>query len=261
MNTDLKQNGICLTSSSVLTGGLTETERKVSFAAAPSLEEMLDRIGPLPKKSLFFGQAEDALPVLLDLSNPRPGSILVTGDRGAGKTRLLQVIARFAISTHLSQEIQYGVITSRPREWKDLANTPHCVGIFPMEAKSTVEFLHALALWTCMEKTQRQYVLLMIDGLDALTGLNPSICQEIHTLLAQGPANQTWPIATINPSRAGFAGDWLQHFHTRVFGSTGSGHAWEDAGDGPAELESLSKGMEFSVKKSPGWIKFRIPGS
>ena len=256
MNTDLKQNEICLTSSPspVFRGGLTGTEKQVG----PSLEQMLDEIGPLPKTSLFFGQAEDQLPVLLDLSNPQPGPILIAGDPGAGKTRLLQVMARFIVYRHPPQTTQFGVITSCPQEWNDLADLPHCVGIFPVQARSAVEFIRALALWTRMTRMHRQSVLLMIDGLDQFANLNSSVGHDLETILVHGPANQIWPIATLDPSRSGCGENWLKHFRTRVSGYTASASLPDD--QPLADLEALSKGTEFSLKARFRRIKFRIPG-
>jgi hypothetical protein len=260
MNTDLKQNEICLTSSpsQFLTGGLATSENQVSFRAGPSLEQMLDEIGPLPKTSLFLGQAEDRLPVLLDLSDPRPGPILISGHTGAGKTRLLRTIARFLVYRHTPQMTQYGVITSCSQEWSDLAEAPHCVGIFPAQEKSAAEFVRALALWTRIRRMYRQPVLLLIDGLDEFEELNSAVGQDLETVLVDGPANQIWPIATIDPSRPGSSGNWLKHFRTRVFGYTASASLPGDPPD--ADLEALSRGTEFSLQARSGRIKFSIPG-
>jgi hypothetical protein len=260
MNTSLNQNEICLTSSpsQVFTGGLAPSEKQVSFAGAPSLEQMLDEIGPLPKTSLFLGQAQDRLPVLLDLADPRPGPILISGATGAGKTRLLRTIARFLVYRHGPQATQYGVITSCPLEWNDLAHVPHCVGIFPAQARSAGEFLHALALWTRMRRMHRQPVLLLIDGLDEFAELDSPVGQDLETVLVEGPANQIWPIATIDPGRSGSAGSWLKHFRTRVSGYTASASL---PGDPPlADLEALSRGAEFSLQARSGRIQFSIPG-
>jgi hypothetical protein len=260
MNTDLKQNEICLTSSpsQFFTGGLIGTEKQVASPVGPSLEQMLDEIGPLPKTSLFFGQAQDRLPVLLDLADPRPGAILIAGDPGAGKTHLLRTIARFLVYRHPPQTTQYGVITSCPQEWNNLADVPHCVGIFPVQARSAVEFIRALALWTRMTRMHRQSVLLMIDGLDQFADLNSSAGHDLETLLVHGPANQIWPIATIDPIRSGFAGGWLKYFQTHISGYTTTAGVLDD--EPLADCEALSKGTEFRLQARSGRIKFSIPG-
>jgi hypothetical protein len=254
MNTSLNQNEICLTSSpsQFFTGGLVTSEKQVSFGAVPSLEQMLDEIGPLPKTSLFLGQAQDRLPVLLDLSDPRPGPILISGDTGAGKTRLLRTIARFLVYRHAPETTQYGVITSCPQEWNDLADIPQCVGIFPVQARSAGEFIRALALWTRMRRLHRQPVLLLVDGLEEFAELSSTARQDTETILVDGPANQIWPIVTIDPGRPASGGNWLKHFRTRVSGYTASA--------GLADLEALSRGMEFSLQARSGRIKFSLPG-
>jgi hypothetical protein len=259
MNTELEQNRLSLTSSPVtfFAGGLPDKQTKmVSFPAVLSLEEMLERVNPLPQTSLFFGQAEDERPILLDLTNPRPGPILIAGDPGAGKTRLLRVLARFIVSMRQPREIQYGVITSCPDEWNDLTEFPHCVGIFPMQEKRASTFLQALAMWTDMKTRNHQSFVLMIDGLDEFTALNHAAGHEVHKILVEGPAKRIWPAVTIDPNRYRLAGAWLKYFHTRVFGYTRCASISDDPF---IDFESLAKGIEFSMKTMSRRIKFRIP--
>jgi hypothetical protein len=265
MNTDLKQIKIGLASSPalLLTRGMVdsqEMENAVSFSLSPSLDEVLDQIGPLPKKSLFFGQADDELPVLLDLSNPLPGPVLIAGDPGAGKTNLLRIIARFVVSTHRPQEIQYGVITSCPHEWEDLSDVPHCIGIFPVNEESSVNFTQALALWVSRSKMNGQAVLFMIDGLDQFACQNHAV-DDLHKILLHGPSRQIWPILTINPNQSEDARAWLKYFRTWVFGFTRQVDAIDDSEDRSMNFESLSKGTEFTLKENAHWRKFRIPRS
>lgn len=262
MNTDLKQNEIRLASSP--DGSLTrslivnqELRNEVPFSVLPTLEGVLDQISPLPKKFLLFGQAEDELPVLLDLSNPDPGPILIAGDAGAGKTHLLRLIARFVASTHRPEEIQYGVITACPDEWKGLIHVPHCIGVFSTEEQRSVDYIQALALWIGKSTMNGQAVLLMIDGLEQFAGQNHEIHEELRTILLQGPARQIWPIVTLSPNRLGEAGAWLKYFHTRVFGWARHVDARDD--DRCLKFESLAKGIEFSLKENSRWTKFRVP--
>ena len=257
MNTDK----ICLPSSTRwLTRDLMEPETMQDVdSLVPSLEEVLDQLGPLPKKFLFFGQADDELPVLLDLLNPLPGPVLIAGDAGAGKTNLLRMIARFVVSTHDPEEIQYGVITASPQEWDDLREAPHCVGIFEMETKGALDFMRALAIWLRCQTIHRQAVLLMIDGLETFVFQEESVHAELHEILSHGPARQIWPLATIHPGQCRDAHVWLKYFHTRVLGWTRHRDFIEDVDDHSMRFETLSKGREFARKENSQWIRFRLP--
>jgi hypothetical protein len=231
----------------------------VSMPAIPSLEEMLAQVGRLPKECLFFGYAEDDLPVLLNLRNSAPGPILISGDAGAGKTNLLKVITQFATLRYDADEIQFGVITDRPEEWKDRVEFPHCVGIFSMCEEDTANFIRALEAWTKLRRRHNESVLLLIDNLDAFAHWNGGLIQEMHNLLLHGPEKQIWTIATFNPKQHGCADVWLKYFHTQVFGYTNSLAIPGDTGMPETRINALSKGLEFFLKESTKWIKFRIP--
>lgn len=227
----------------------------VSLPAIPSLEEMLKEIGRLPKNSLFFGYAEDDLPVLLNLQNADPGPILISGDAGAGKTKLLKVITQFVARTYDPHEIQLGVITSHPEEWQDRVDTPHCVGLFSMCEPDTVNFVKALEAWTNLKKRQQESVLLLIDDLNDFAGWNSDLIQEMRNILLRGPSKQIWTFATFNPKEQAYALPWLKYFHARIFGYT----TQNEPGLSETKMETLSKGREFFLKQSAKWIKFHIP--
>src|SRR5690349_5130375 len=79
-------------------------------AGLPSLKSLLAEINSLPQEALYLGQAEDGLPVLLNLFDPTPGPLLVTADQGSGKTTLLKMIARAVDLLHSPSEVQYCII-------------------------------------------------------------------------------------------------------------------------------------------------------
>lgn len=236
-----------------------KTRSITAIPAIPSLAEMLEQVGRLPKECLFFGCTEDDLPVLLDLRNSAPGPILISGDPGAGKTDLLKVIAQFATLKYDADEIQFGVITDRVEEWSERTGFPHCVGIFSMREKGTANFIRALEAWTNLRRRTHESVLLLIDDLDAFAHWNGSLMQEMHNILLQGPEKQIWTIATFNPQQHGCADVWLQYFHTQVFGYTNRLALGGETDITAKNINALSKGLEFFLKESTNWIKFRIP--
>ena len=230
-----------------------KVEEATSLSRIPSLEEVLEEIGPLPKETLFLGQAEDDLPILLDLTNPVPGPLLIVGEADAGKTHLLKVIARFVVSTQSPRAIQYGVITDHPEEWKDEIDAPHCVGLFAMDEEGAVDFIQALAIWSSRKPTGRQSVLLMIDGLNNFAAWDRQLDHNIQKILLDGPAKRIWPLVTFNPEHNGTAGIWLEYFHTRIYGHTRNADL-SDVG-----FETLHKDLEFRLHLNSRWINFRIP--
>ena len=93
----------------------------------PTLRSVIADTSPLPHTALFLGLAEDGLPVLLNLYDPIPGPILIIGDQASGKTTFLQMIARGAELLHTPSDVQSGIITQYPDEWKNFRdNRKHC---------------------------------------------------------------------------------------------------------------------------------------
>jgi hypothetical protein len=233
-------------------------ERLISIPEFPTFQDILTEIGPLPEEALFFGLADDGLPVLLNIWDPTPGPILVAGDSKVGKTDFLKTIARFIVSAHKPCEIQYGVITNCPCEWDGFIEFPHCVGVFSAMQKDAADFIRALAIWIEMNKAIDQSVLLLIDGLDDFVNLNDGLSQDLQKILVRGPAKKVWPIATLDLENFRTTNVWTSFFQTRIFGYTKHTCTIDDDGYHNTGFETLSKGFEFSLKEDSKWIKFRI---
>ena len=227
--------------------------------ALPPLSEVLAEFGPMPPEALFLGVASDGLPVLLNLHDPIPGPLLITGDAGIGKTGLLQIITRAAGKMHQPQELQFGVLTSYPDEWNASEDIPNNVGIFPFYHQSAEDFILSLASWAHENKTSRQSVLLLLDDLEAASTLNFDARQNLRWLLLRGPARRVWPIITLNPHRMESIGPWLEAFHTRIFGTIQNPHYISQLGAETAELDSLNGGSQFTLREGDHWLRFWIP--
>ena len=227
--------------------------------ALPPLSEVLAEFGPMPPEALFLGVASDGLPVLLNLHDPVPGPLLVTGDAGTGKTGLLQMICNAAGKMHQPQELQFGVLTSHPDEWSGVEAIPNNVGVFPLYDRSAEDFILSLASWAHGNKTSRQSVLLLLDDLEAASNLDFDARQNLRWLLLRGPARRVWPIITLNPHRMENILPWLEAFHTRIFGTMQNPQHIDQLDAQNAELNSINSGSQFTLREGDHWLRFWIP--
>jgi len=249
-------------------GALAELKAEVKPAppsdpvpAPPSLSSVLAGIGSLPREALFLGVALDGLPVLLNLHDPVPGPLLIVGDSGTGKTKLLQMIARAAQQTHRSGDVQFSVITSRPEEWATIPASDHQVGVFSAHDKSAQDCIFSLASWAHANKSG-QSVLLMIDDLEAVAKMDFNVLQNMRWLLLRGSARRVWIMATLDAQRYGEVISWIPMFRTRLFGKIAKESIAQAMGaDSASGLDRLEAGAQFSLRENGSWLRFWLPWS
>lgn len=231
-----------------------------AVGAAPTLNDVLAKIGVIPSEALFLGIASDGLPVLLNLYDSHPGPLLIAADSGSGKTAFLQTIVHSVALTHRSDDIQYGVITNYPDEWESVPATPHRMGIFPVGHNSTQEFIRSIDAWAHSNKNSDQCVLLLIDDLESVATFEMETIQKLRWLLLRGPARRVWPIITLNAPRYGQVIAWLQNFRTRIFGHIANRRVAEAlSGDNASALDQLEAKIQFSLREKENWLRFWLP--
>jgi hypothetical protein len=225
----------------------------------PSLAEILIDLANLPREALFLGIADDGLPILLNLHDPVPGPLLISADDGAGKTAFLRLIAKALIELHDPADVQFGVVTANPEEWKGYEQAAHCVGIFPVYQKSAMDFILSLGEWAHMNKSL-QSVVLLVDDLSRMADVDQEAKDTLRWLLMRGPARHLWQIVSLDPSKCKNVLPWLDFFRTRVFGVIQNTSLAESitrsTGGG---LETLVKGSQFSMREGTDWLRFWIP--
>lgn len=225
-----------------------------------TLKAVLADAAPLPREALFLGLAEDGLPVLLNLYDPVPGPILIVGDQTSGKTRLLQTIARAADLLHSPSEVQYGIVTSHPQEWKDFHGNQNNAGIFFTQDDNTEELIQSLVTWAHNNKGEQQSVLLLIDDIESVAKINPQVEQNLRWLLLRGPSRRVWPIVTLNAGRAQVLKAWLEFFHTRLFGFIENLEAASFiTGNSSDTLTHLNAGSQFALREGNKLLNFWAP--
>ena len=257
--TEINRYALMMEALNELKSEMDTTRQTKATPALPSLNEVLTEYGTMPSEALFLGVASDELPVLLNLHDPVPGPLLITADPGAGKTVLLQTIALSAGVMHQPEDLQFGVLTNHPDEWKGFEAIPNNVGVFPLYNQSAEDFILSLASWAHGNKTSQQSVLLLLDDLEAASNLDFDARQNLRWLLLRGPARRVWPIITLNPNRIENILPWLDAFRTRIFGTMRDQRQIEQLNAVSAELESLNSGSHFTLREGESWLRFWIP--
>jgi hypothetical protein len=205
---------------------------------------------------LVLGYRETGEPVMLDLSKPNSGSILVAGDRGSGKTGFLQSLARQTL-LHDPGDTQFGVITPFPEEWKKEEALPGCLGVWPIYHLAASSFISQLIPWAEVLPKSRQVILLFFDGIEQLAASGYQVREDLRWLLVQGPESHIWPIVTTNPAKFPRIESWLDFFHTRVLGKIASPYlAGLLAGEHGIELAELIPARQLCLKQMKQWIRF-----
>jgi len=226
----------------------------------PTLRSVLADASPLPREALFLGLADDGLPVLLNLYDPTPGPLLITGDQGSGKTRLLQTAARATDLLHTPSEIRYVVITPYPKEWNFFKENQNNAGIYSAQNSNAEELLRSLVTWTHNNKGEEQSVLLLIDNIESVIKLNQQVEQNLRWLLARGPSRHVWPIVTLNAARAFELREWMSFFNTRLFGHVENlEESTFITGNSKHTLNHLMAGSQFALLEGNELLNFWNP--
>lgn len=259
MNDDLKRYEIMMDAYTELKPEIESAGRIKPIPAQPTLGQVLAGFGPMPEEALFLGVASDELPVLLNLHDPVPGPLLIISDPGAGKTAFLQTIARAAGEMHQPDQLQFGAVTSHPDEWTGFEDIPNNVGVFSVHHRSAEDFILSLASWAHGNKSSKQSVLLLLDGLDSVSSMEMDAVQNLRWLLLRGPSRRVWPIISLSTQELGNMAAWLGAFRTRILGKIQNGNHIRELQAGQANLGALSAGSEFALREGDRWLKFWIP--
>jgi len=238
---------------------LAQHSSRPSAPSLPTLNSVITDTSPLPATALFLGLAEDGLPVLLDLYDPIPGPVLIIADQTHGKTSFLQMIARATELLHSPSDVQSGVVTQYPDEWKNFHGNQSVVGIYATREDATRELLQSLVTWAHNNKNKQQSILLLIDDLEAITKLEQQAEQNLRWLLLRGPSHRVWPIVTINSGRAQNMETWLDFFRTRLFGYTqDTRNSHFIANDSDKVFDNLAA-SQFTMREGNNWLNFWAP--
>lgn len=206
--------------------------------------------------SIIIGLAEDGQPLVINLYDYQLGPVLVAGDKGCGKTTFLHSTA---IHSATLLDVQFGVLTPFPEEWREHETLPNCLGIWPAQHSSAGDFLARVTHWAEVLPKTRQFILVLVDNLEMMS-FHSRIRNDFRWLCMQGPKHHVWPVVAMNPSKINTSRSFLDQFRTRILGHMGHYHnACLLSGEPPLDLRSLITGSQFFYTSSRNCTRFWLP--
>jgi hypothetical protein len=242
------------------------------FPETPSLRELLMNSSSLPAQTAILGVAnDDQLPVLLDLNDPAPGSLLVVGDERQQALDLLRVAVISVALRNTARGVQFIVFSHRSETWNQWVDEQglrrYSLAIVSADSTQAHEWIYRLADWA-EQRDSGQYsgppVVVLFDTLSFMTRLLPDARQRLENLIRSGPDVRIWSIAAISTALAGSLGRQLEGFDTRIWGYTEDPAVYTRlAGVPAADARNLGSPGQFAVRVGPAgdpdWLKFRLP--
>jgi hypothetical protein len=230
----------------------------------PSLQLVLKQRNSFPPYSTIIGICDDGLPFLLDLTNPAPGSILITGDTDSGKTRLMKSILKSALSLNPINKVEINLLSANTGAFAEISNAAHCKKFADHSDQAMMDIIEELAEITDQRrrtKPQDPAIILAIDDLAALSEvLDHQVFATLYWLIKHGPRSRVWPIVSINAEEspnidprllAAFRTRLVGHLQNRKLAASITDHRRLD-------VHKLEKGMQFFVPYGDEWIPFWI---
>lgn len=231
-----------------------------------SIERLLQQHRYLPDLTAILGICEDGLPVLLELSNPRPGSVLVGGSQLTGSKRLFELAMISILAKSTPHDVEILVVTRDPEDWKVFKNFP---------GQPNIEFLpvydrtSGAAIFRLCNKLEERMTgrpsatvqVLIVDDLNALNFVDYDVQTNFQWLAKEGPQYQVWTFAGIEAENIQTSDRFLSSFQTRILGQIHDSFAagWL-ANARPPDVATFHPTQQFTTRVNQNWLNFWLPG-
>ena len=254
-----------------ISGGQVSTNGHHDFASV-SLSRLIISSPRIAGMKVTLGLDAQNRPVQLNLQDRHVGNVLISGQKGAGKSSLLRTIAASAALEYRQSSIQIATVAltgskaGRPLTEGSLdyiGELPHC--IFPVirtvpGGLDVVDFLVEELDYRRKKEISNPLLIVIIDGLEHLLASGERILyRKLGHLLNHGPDSGFRLFVSIEDALAKELRPLLRYdFPLRlVGGSADYDRAWAAAGIPDSGAESISRSGEFIAVRGENCHRFQ----
>ena len=241
------------------------------YQETPSLRDVLLNSEGMPSQTAILGVCDDQLPVLLDLNDPAPGSVLVISDERQQELDLLRVAVISVALRNTARGVQFIVFSHMPESWNQWVDEQslrrYCLGVIGAETNQAREWIYRLSEWAEQRanyQIEGPPVLVLFDTLSFMTRLSTDPRKKLDAIIHEGPQVRIWSIAAVSTALASSLSRQLDGFDTRLWGYSEDASIYTRlAGLSAAEARNFGVPGQFAVRVGPpgdqNWLKFRLP--
>ncbi len=231
-----------------------------------SLEGLLNQHPYLPEETAVLGICDDGLPVLLDFTDPMPGSVLVAGSQLTGSRQLLQLVLSSTLRRTTSHGMDVLVVSQDPAAWQSVINKPgrHHLEILPIYDRiSGVAILHLSRMLEqrMNGRSRSETAFLFIDDVQSVSQLDLDVQVNLQWLIDQGPQYGIWSFAAMAANGMEKFDSFVPSFRTRILGQVDEpGLTARLANVRSLDTTKFHPSQQFCVRIKHNWMNFWLPG-
>ena len=231
-----------------------------------SFEELIRQFPNLPEVTALLGKT-GSMPILFDLEDPRPGSLLIVNDHLPSIRKFMTVVMKSLIFSSHSSGFQFITISHYPDKWLDLIQEfdpqfSYCAGIsgeYENSAEDWIMYLAKKAEDRISGKNSGPAAILFLDDCALVDSLDIRARLNFDWLIKHGASSRIWVVSGLdikkNPEKYSF----INRYKTRIYGHVPLNISNLNELLPVDDIEKLQPERNFITKIGSNWIRFWAP--
>lgn len=232
-----------------------------------TFDELIHQNPNIPSLTAILGKS-GGMPILFDLEDPRPGSILIVNDHLPSIRKLMTVMMKSLVTYSQPTSLQFITISHYPEKWMETIQVfdpqySYCAGVSGEYENSAEDWIHYLAKKADDRLSGRNAgpaAVLFIDDSDLINHLNIQARLNYEWLLANGASTRIWVVSGLDIKKNPDLLHPIEQHKTRIFGHVDSQQSATKSELMPSGvLEQLHPERNFATKIGSNWVRFWAP--